>query len=245
MFRDMVRETTPLAVRRQVRAMRLRKLRRLNATRSVEQVFTEVYAKGAWGKTQTYDSGSGTRGLAREPYISLIRELIDETGARRAVDIGCGDFSIASGFVDALDSYVGVDVVSELIERNRVEFGSPSVRFMALDAAVSELPDGNICFIRQVLQHLSNAEISAILKRCSKFPTVVVTEHWPAPNRQRHPNRDKPHGGDIRLDFGSWVDISVEPFSCAPTSERLVVPDDDDAFAYPGEAIRTVVWTPG
>jgi hypothetical protein len=243
-LRGIVREATPLAVRRQVRAVRLRALRRRNATRSTEQVFSEIYENGAWGQTQSFDSGSGTRGPAREPYVSLVRDLIAETGARRAVDIGCGDFRIASGFVDALETYVGIDVVSGLIERNTIEFGRPSVSFMALDAAASDVPDADICFIRQVFQHLSNVEIAAILERCSKFPMVVVTEHWPSPQRQRRPNRDKPHGGDTRVDFGSWVDISAEPFACTRTSERLVVSYDDGVWAFPGETIRTVVWIP-
>jgi SAM-dependent methyltransferase len=207
-------------------------------------VFSEIYENGAWGQTQAFDSGSGSRGAAGEPYISLVRALIAETRARRAVDIGCGDFRIASGFVDALETYVGIDVVPSLIERNRAEFGRPGVSFIALDAAASEVPDGDICFIRQVLQHLSNAEIAAILERCSKFPVVVVTEHWPSPQRQRRPNRDKPHGGDTRVDLGSWVDISAEPFACTPTSERLVVSYNDEVWAFPGETIRTVVWIP-
>ena len=48
-LRGIVREATPLPIRRQVRAARLRALRRRNATRSTEQVFSEIYEKGVWG----------------------------------------------------------------------------------------------------------------------------------------------------------------------------------------------------
>lgn len=218
-------------------------MRRRNSVRSARDVFSEIYATGQWGLGESFDSGSGSRGPARESYVGFVRELIEESGARRAVDIGCGDFRVASGFVDLLDSYVGIDVVPDLIDRNTAEFGRPGLSFVALDAAISEIPDGDVCFIRQVLQHLSNNKITSMLQRCSKFPIVVVTEHWPAPELRRQFNQDKPHGGDTRLDFGSWVDVAEEPFRCGPTRERLVVPADTPLYQA-GETLRTVVWTP-
>jgi hypothetical protein len=150
---------------------------------------------------------------------------------------------VASGFIDLLDSYIGVDVVPELIDRNTAEFGRPGVNFVALDATISEVPDGDVCFVRQVFQHLSNNEIASILQQCSKFPIVVVTEHWPAPDLRTQANQDKPHGADTRLDFGSWVDVAEEPFGCDPTRNLVVVPVDRPLYQA-GETIRTVVWTP-
>ena len=204
---------------------------------SIEEVFSEIYAKGRWGTTETFDSGGGSRDGFPDPYVKFVRDLITETGARHGVDIGCGNFRVAAGFVDTLDSYVGIDVVPKLIEHNIAEFSREGVTFLAADATTADLPDGDICFIRQVLQHLSNAQISAILQRCTKFPLVVITECWPAPTRFALPNRDVSHGHLTRVEFGSWVDVSEEPFCCAPVRECLVVP-------YYGWTIRTVLWTP-
>ena len=71
------------------------------------------------------------------------------------MDVGCGDFSVASGFVDQLDEYVGIDVVDSLIRRNSADFGRPGIRFLKANAAREELPKADVCLIRQVLQHLS------------------------------------------------------------------------------------------
>ena len=243
-LRDFARRITPPPVRRLIVSTRLQTKRRGNAVRSAQDVFSEIYATGQWGSSgESFDSGSGSWGLPAQSYVKFVRELIENSETRRAVDIGCGDFRVASGFVDLLDSYVGVDVVPELIDRNMAEFGRPGLSFLALDAAISELPDGDICFIRQVLQHLSNNEITSILQRCSHFPIVVVTEHWPASEHRTRANRDKPHGADTRLDRGSWVDIAERPFRCGPTRECLVVPVDRPEYQM-GETIRTVVWTP-
>lgn len=242
-FRELARRLAPAAVSERIDSKRLQTERRRNSTRSARDVFSEVYSAGTWGRGEGFCSGRGSQGTARESYVAFVRELIRESGVRHAVDIGCGDFRVASGFVDLLDSYVGVDVVPELIARNTAEFGRPGLSFMALDAAISEVPDGDVCLIRQVLQHLSNKEIKSILERCSKFSIVVVTEHWPAPERRTQVNRDKAHGADIRLDCGSWVDVAEEPFGCLPTSEQLVVTVDTPSYQT-GETLRTIVWTP-
>ena len=243
-LRDYARRITPPTVRRRIASKRLERKRRSNSVRSAKDVFSEVYARSQWGSSgDSFDSGSGSWGVARESYVGFVRELIAESGARRAVDIGCGDFRVASGFIDLLDSYIGVDVVPELIARNTAEFGRSGVSFVAQDAAISEVPDGDICFVRQVFQHLSNNEIASILQQCSKFPIVVVTEHWPSPEFRTQANRDKPHGADTRLDLGSWVDVAEEPFRCVPTRKRLVVPVDTPLYQA-DETIQTVVWTP-
>jgi hypothetical protein len=136
-----------------------------------------------------------------------------------------------------------VDVVPELISRNAEAHAGPGVSFVTLDAAVTELPRGDLCLIRQVLQHLSNHEIAAILRQCSDYPMVMITEHWPAVSMQTVANIDKPHGGDTRLDRGSWVDITATPFSCGPTENALEVPVERPLYAD-GETIRTVIWWP-
>jgi hypothetical protein len=112
------------------------------------------------------------------------------------------------------------------------------------DAATAvELPDADVCLIRQVFQHLSNDQIGAILRRCRKYSAVVVTEHWPAPAVATRPNVDKPHGPDTRLDSGSWVDLGAPPFGCGNLTEILRVEVDRPLYAD-GETLRTFLWRP-
>jgi SAM-dependent methyltransferase len=253
-MKDSAKRVLPVGVWRQlqdtrhpIQAYRRTALRRANASQSAAEVFSDVYKQGRWGRDQDFDSGYGSRDDVTQAYKDFTRSLIEETGARRAVDIGCGDFRVAAGFVDALELYIGIDVVPTLIERNTRLFGQPGVQFQSMDAATSDMPDADICFIRQVLQHLSNSEIDAILNRCSKYPIVVVTEEWPPDEYRsarlgRVPNRDKPHGGDTRIEIGSWVDISAEPFSRGPVVERLFGAVDESAKDL--GLLRTLVWRP-
>jgi hypothetical protein len=242
-WRSRVARFIPHQVREQISASQLKARRAHNAEKPVEAVFTEVYASGVWGKGEEFDSGSGSRGTVAAEYAALMRRIIDAEKARSVVDIGCGDFRVASQFVEGLDSYLGVDVVEHLIARNTATYGRPGIRFDTVDASQSDLPGADICLVRQVLQHLSNRQIAGILERCRKFPLVVVTEHWPSAAVASAPNRDKPHGPDTRLDKNSYVDIASDPFRVEPVEEVLRLPVDRSLY-HPGETIRTVMWRP-
>ncbi|MEQ7127292.1 class I SAM-dependent methyltransferase [Actinopolymorpha sp. B11F2] len=216
-------------------------MRKVNAAKSTGEVFSEIYATGRWG--EPYSSGPGSSGRVAAAYADYVRELLRTTGARRAVDIGCGDFGVAAQFVDALESYHGLDVVAAMIDRNTAHHGGPGINFEVLDASTGVLPPADICFVRQVLQHLSNQQIAKILDRCAAYPMVVVTEHWPASEAQSRPNCDKSHGADTRLDRGSWVDITADPFRCHPVEEVLRVQPEHHLYQA-GETIRTHLWRP-
>ena len=74
--------------------------------------------------------------------------------------------------------YTGIDVVEDLINYNVTTFKSSNVQFICRDVANDNepLPDGEILIIRQVLQHLSNADIKKILSKALKFKFLFVTE---------------------------------------------------------------------
>ena len=128
------------------------------------------------------------------------------------VDLGCGDFRIGRRIVaDTGVRYTGVDIVPELVSYYQQRFSSDHVRFECANIAADPLPDAQLCLLRQVLQHLSNAEIRCVLTNVSKYSNVLISEH--VPTHPRCFNRDKTHGPDIRAYFGSGVYPDREPFS--------------------------------
>src|SRR5262245_63618149 len=179
----------PTAARKWLGAQRLRRARTRNARRPLGEVFTEIYEQAKWGGDR-YHSGAGSRGNAADAYVRCIRQLLRTYAIRTVVDVGCGDFHVASGFADDVRSYMGLDVVQELIARNRSRHARPGVEFALADATGGKLPRADLCLIRQVLQHLSNVEISAILDNCSQYPLVLITEHQPAALLATAPNVD-------------------------------------------------------
>ena len=198
-----------------------------NRRRSTEQVFTEIYAKNLWGgQPGEFDSGYGSaEAYAVSPYLASVRQLAQIHGfaGKRFVDLGCGDFRVGRELTALSSQYIGIDVVRGLIERNRAAFATAEISFSHLNIVSEELPDGDVCFVRQVLQHLSNQQISQVLPKLAKYRWVLITEHYPSDNPQIVANKDKAHGGDIRLFDNSGVYLTQAPFNLPPARVQLVL----------------------
>jgi len=151
-------------------------------------------------------------------------DWIAESGLSRVVDVGCGDFRVGSKIASAINStsVIAVDIVPELIERNRTAFAALlNVEFQVADILVDELPAGDIALVRQVLQHYDNASaMSAVRRLISRYPILFVTEHVRTYPGAR-PNLDKIVDQHIRNEGGLQID---KPPFCIGSEIVLEVP---------------------
>jgi hypothetical protein len=239
--KSIAKSVVPAGLLRLNRRWKLSRLRKANQTRPIKQVFTGIYEQHLWGGTgDDYCSGSGSSDLHASRYASAVNSLIAEKGTTTVIDLGCGDFRCGRAIRREGVTYVGIDIVDGLIRRNAKAYGDDSTSFMCLDIVADPLPDGDLCLIRQVLQHLSNAQIASVLQKTRKYRYVLVTEHYPAPFVTCRPNLDKPHGPDTRIYDDSAVCLDQPPFNVSPESITLLLDTDAEAFlVHKGERIKT------
>jgi hypothetical protein len=223
---------------------------RQNCNKTAEEVFTTIYEKNMWGGPQgEFYSGPGsTNEQIASAYISMVSEKASSEKFLGLifVDLGCGDFHIGKQLLPLCSSYIGVDIVEPLIRRNQETYGNPLTQFMHLNIVEDELPIGDVCFVRQVLQHLSNQQIVAVLQKLKKYKWVFITEHYPPDNDAIRPNIDKVHGGDIRVYDNSGVYLTKPPFNL-PTQaleEVLEVPWVGLRGGFDKGVIRTILYKP-
>jgi SAM-dependent methyltransferase len=184
------------------------------AGKSVAETFNEIYDKNLWGgEAGEFYSGEGSTEVYSTVYAENIQRFIEENEIETVVDLGCGDFRVGSQIASPEINYIGVDIVPALIENHRKKFANERVSFQCLNIVEDELPKGDLCLIRQVLQHLSNDEICKILQNCRDFKHLLITESYPSAARKLVPNIDIPHGPDMRLHFDSAVCLDQPPFS--------------------------------
>jgi hypothetical protein len=219
------------------------------ANLATEEVFTGIYTRNEWGgRPGEFHSGAGSvQHAITVPYVTHILRKLELLNARelRAVDLGCGDFRIGRQLALACGSYVGVDIVKSLIEHHKAAYGSDRVSFEHVNIIEDNLPPGNICFVRQVFQHLSNAQILAVLPKLNQYRWCFITEHHPSAGWLREPNLDKPHGRDIRVTAGSGVFLDEPPFNIAKDRYRLLfeVPGITDLGGGDAGVIRTYLFS--
>ncbi len=187
-----------------------------NRNKTTEEVFTDIYETGKWGSSEDgFCSGLGSVDQKIvSPYISMISQkaVREGFGGLNFVDLGCGDFSVGRQLLPLCSSYIGVDIVKPVIYRNQAKYGNENTRFVHLNIVDDALPKGDVCFIRQVLQHLSNQQIATVLPKLNIYKWVFITEHYPTNNDSIEPNKDKVQGSDIRVCYNSGVYLSEPPF---------------------------------
>ena len=180
-----------------------------------KKIFTNIYEEKIWGgESEAFYSGSGSHKKQYvEPYVMFLKNFIAEHNVDSAVDLGCGDFNIGSQFAYSLNEYIGVDIVDNLIEHNNKEFSCKNVRFLCLDICNDDLPDANLCIIRQVLQHLKNNEIQLVINNTKKYKYVLVTESVTKKEYVKSYNSDIEDDRYTRPNHFSGVYLNEAPFS--------------------------------
>jgi hypothetical protein len=195
------------------------------AAEDLRSVFSKIYIDKIWGDRvgDDYYSGSGSHNdMIVNPYVEALREFASGLpGAASAVDLGCGDFNVGRRICNLFSTYTACDIVPALINRNIAKFDGLGVRFVELDITNEPLPPGDVVFIRQVLQHLSNDAIASVLSKLDKYRHVLITEAVPITDRFEK-NIDKPSGANVRTDFESGVVVTDSPFSLRPLRMRVL-----------------------
>ena len=206
-----------------------RKAERLDAAFALldhKDVFAKIYQKGVWGKKAgvQFFSGPGSHDQhVVAPYIESVRHLLLQFGDKPSVvDVGCGDFNVGQQLRPYCGKYIACDVVPDLIAHNVQKFKGMHVEFRCVDVVDDPIPRADFIFMRQVLQHLSNAMVANVLAKVSKSCRhFVLTEDIPLQDGFV-PNRDKPTGPGTRTQFGSGVVVESAPFDFRFVTKQVI-----------------------
>lgn len=204
------------------------------------EVFSNIYKHGIWGRekgTEFYSGGGSHHPQYIDAYVAAAVRFLSSLSAKASVvDLGCGDFNVGSRIRPFCDRYVACDVVEDLIDYNRKRFSDLDVDFRCLNAISDDLPAGDVVFIREVLQHLSNGQIDQVVRKLHKYRFLVVTESLPA-KPGFTPNLEKKTGPGVRFANDSGVVLTEPPFSLPYITEDHIC-----TLRHPATLIRTTLY---
>lgn len=186
-----------------------------------KDAMAQIYEKNLWGSNQSeFYSGLGSHDPEIiDPYLEVVSSFLSTFNPRLTVcDLGCGDFNVGSKLIDFTKKYYAIDIVESLIEYNTIRFKEEDLKFLCLDIAEDSLPVADCVIVRQVLQHLSNAEVARVVKKLIDFKYVILTEHLPDKNFE--PNMDIISGQGIRLKKNSGINLLASPFNLEVYRQR-------------------------
>ena len=227
-FKTLLKSIIPASVLNLKRARAARRVNEPFAGLSTRQIFSEIYRQRYWGKEgpDGFSSGDGSHAAPIVvPYVEAVAAFLASLGKPSVVDLGCGDFNVGRQLRPNAGTYIACDIVPDLIERNKARFADLDVDFRCIDIVTEPLPSGRVMMVRQVLQHLGNAEVAAVVAKLQAFDYAIVTEHVPSVGFV--PNVDKPTGPGTRTALGSGLDLTMPPFSLRPAEVRVLCTLDD------------------
>ena len=123
---------------------------------SLKNVFTEIYLENKWTSTESV-SGIGSE---YDNVLKLIEELpilFKKFNIGSILDIPCGDYNWMKHVDLSNISYIGADIVNNLIQSNRKKYND--IDFRVLDITTDKLPMVDLIFVRDCLGHLNNENV--------------------------------------------------------------------------------------
>jgi hypothetical protein len=169
-------------------------------------VFEQIHRDNLWGDAESR-SGSGSGLAASEKIRKGLLDAIDRFGIHTIVDAPCGDYYWLStlDLTHRLDSYIGLDIVPEVIARNQ-QFSAPGKISFAISDLVRRVPPrADLILCRHLLIHLPLADGLRVLHnfKSSGSRYLLITNQ---PEIQR--NEEISFTGSYRP-----VNLHLPPFS--------------------------------
>lgn len=194
------------------------------------ETFSAIYEQNAWGNSESI-SGPGSTATRAADFIDELVALLKSFDTRVLLDAPCGDFNWAGAVADAVEHYIGLDVVPELIASHQQLNTNPGRSFICADLACDTLPKADVILCRDCLVHFSFQDIELALsnfKRSgSRYLLTTSFIDWET-------NTDIPTGG--------WrpINLQAAPFLFHPPLAMVDEKCTHSGGIYRGK--RLAIW---
>ena len=181
------------------------------AVEPYEEIFLR-HAKLYQGYRDESISGPGSGLQQTQALRERLPLLLGHLGVRTLLDAPCGDFHWMRQVQLGVATYIGADILADVIADHNWRHGHAGRRFVRADLTASELPQADAILCRDLLPHLSFSEVMAVLrnfKRSGATWLLMTTFTGPRPNRDTS-------GGDWRT-----LNLTLAPF-CFPAPLLVV-----------------------
>jgi hypothetical protein len=165
--------------------------------------FTNIYKDNLWSDSES-KSGVGSNSIYSENAKTCIGQIINEYGIKTITDAGCGDLFWMRGILknNPSVSYLGVDIVPELIDNNK-SLGLSNTEFVCSNLLDAMYIKSDLIICRDVFGHLTNEVVISILDKFKKSGSKYLLS-------------TSFEGAIVNNELtGDWraVNLSIEPFN--------------------------------
>jgi SAM-dependent methyltransferase len=186
------------------------RLRALVPALSLPERFRLLHQVGLYHHPESLSGAGSTLAETTELRDHLPR-LLQVHSVATVLDLPCGDFHWMR-HVPIAGSYLGADIVPEIVAANQRSFAAPAREFRVLDATRDPLPEVDLVICRDLLIHLSHQDCMAVLGNVrASGSRLLLTTHFP--DREVNPDIIS---GDFRA-----LNLCAAPFLLPPPLEII------------------------
>lgn len=178
---------------------------------SNESIFTDIFNTNLWGSNESR-SGQGSELVQTKILREHLPKLLTELKVKSLLDIPCGDFNWLKEVDLSFLSYVGADIVEELIRYNNENYNFKNIKFLKLDIINDNLPKVDLILCRDLFIHFSYKDIFKSLDNIKKSGCkYLLTTSYPSTKK------------NIDILTGRWhyLNLLIPPFSF-PKPMRII-----------------------
>ena len=189
----------------------------------MEDVFLAIYEGNQWGSPESR-SGPGSTVARAADFLPDLVTLLQTLNTRVLVDAPCGDFNWAGAVAMAVEEYIGIDVVREIVARNQLIASSPNAVFLHRDLTRDPLPIADVVLCRDCLVHFSLSDIWRALNNFKQSgSSYLLTTTFVG------------HDDNPDIATGEWRPLNLErPPFCFPPPRAVV----DERCLHSGGVFR-------
>ena len=144
-----------------------------------KEKFRAIYRNNLWNNEESYSGGGST--FRRTSQIrAQLPALLKKRNIKSICDAGCGDFNWMKYLEIGEVNYVGVDIVTEVIDTNRTLHGNERRVFVDLNIIEEVVPQVDLILCRECLFHLPYADIDRTISNFkASGSSYLLTTHCP------------------------------------------------------------------
>jgi SAM-dependent methyltransferase len=180
-------------------------------------VFYEIYRKKLWNSSESV-SGTGSTISNTYQLRQALPSLFDRYSIKSILDLPCGDFNWMRRIELGEIKYIGGDLVSDLIEKNK-KYEAKNIIFIRRNLIIEDLPSCDLLMVRDCLVHFSYFDIDRALQNIKRSGckyllttsfegdfdnTDIRTGFW-RPINLRKPPFNFPEPIDVVSDFAQGI----------------------------------------
>jgi len=149
----------------------------------MKDVFNDIYKNNKWQDNYGTASGPGSSIECSHQYLSFLKEFVINNSIKSILDLGCGDFNLMKHVDFTNIQYLGVDLVTSVIQLNNQNYSDHNIKFEE-DDLISYKSNVlyDLVIVKDVLQHLSNDKIIKFIGNIHYSNRIILVNDFTEKN---------------------------------------------------------------